>query len=222
MADEVQTEPTPDEADAGVLDRAASSLVNRLMDLGIDGIGPLDSAEEIVRQALAESGDDPERAIKDIVSSHRRLVAAQGFVTGLGGLVTMPVALPANLVGFYVLATRLVASIATLRGYDVTQPKIRSAILLSLVGADASEVLGKVGSFGTSRLATVATHRLPASATMMVNKAVGFRLVGQLGRSSLSRLGRFVPLAGGVIGAVLDTILAHRIAGQARQDFPRT
>ncbi len=42
-----------------------------------------------------------------------------GFVTGLGGFVTMPVALPVNIAEFYVQATRMVGAIATLRGYDV-------------------------------------------------------------------------------------------------------
>lgn len=207
-------------ADPGTLDRAASALVGRLMDLGIDGIGPLDSAAEVVQSALQHAGGDPDRAVKRLVSTHRRLVAAQGFVTGVGGLVTMPVALPANLVGFYVLATRLVAGIATVRGYDVARPQIRSAILLTLVGADASDVLGKAGVLSTGRLATLASSRLPASATMMVNKAVGFRLMGQLGQRSLSRLGRFVPIAGGVIGAGLDTLLIQRIASHAREEFP--
>ena len=69
--------------------------------------------------------------------------AIGGFVTSVGGFVTMPVALPVNVVEFYVQATRMVAAIATLRGYDVNDPRVRTAVLLTLVGSDADEVLAR-------------------------------------------------------------------------------
>jgi hypothetical protein len=40
----------------------------------------------------------------------------------------MPVALPANVAEFYLIATRMVAAIADVRGYDVTDPQIRTAV----------------------------------------------------------------------------------------------
>ena len=42
--------------------------------------------------------------------------AAGGFITGVGGLWAMPLALPVNVVEFYVQAARMVSAIATLRG----------------------------------------------------------------------------------------------------------
>jgi hypothetical protein len=66
-------------------------------------------------------------------------------VTGLGGFVTMPVALPVNIAEFYIQATRMVGGIATLRGYDLADPQVRTAVMLTLVGARADEVLAKAG-----------------------------------------------------------------------------
>ena len=37
------------------------------------------------------------------------LGAASGFVTSLGGFITVPVALPLNVLGFYLIATRMTA-----------------------------------------------------------------------------------------------------------------
>ena len=48
--------------------------------------------------------------MNEIAKSHLKLSAAGGFITGAGGLLTMGVALPANIIEFYVLATRMVAS----------------------------------------------------------------------------------------------------------------
>jgi hypothetical protein len=200
-------------------DQVAAQLVRRLVDSGIDGVGRLAPAREVAEAARtkARSTDD---AVADVVRRHTRLVAASGFVTGLGGFVTMPVALPANVVGFYVVATRMVAAIAHLRGYDLSRDEVRSAVLLALVGADADDLLKKAGLSGAGGLRGLALQRLPAPALMVVNKAIGFRLLAQVGKRGLARLGRSVPLAGGVLGAGFDAWWLRRIAKAAREEFP--
>ncbi len=208
--------PEPDSKVAA----AATGLVQRLLDVGVDGKGTFDSARQIAATALGRSRD-PEKAIDDIVAEHTKLAAAGGFVTGLGGFITLPVALPANVVGFYILSTRMVAAIAKVRGYDIDSPSVRSAILLGLVGADAGDVLRKAGvATGGGRLAALATQRLPGPVLMAVNKGVGFRMVTQLGKKTFAKLGRGIPLAGGVLGAGLDAFMIRRIADHVRQEFP--
>ncbi|MEO6144136.1 MAG: EcsC family protein [Dermatophilaceae bacterium] len=198
---------------------AATRMIERLMDIGIDGRGSFDSAQKVADVALAEH-PGTERAIGAMVRSHLRLAAAGGFVTSLGGFVTMPIALPANVLGFYLVATRLVAGIAATRGYDLGKPEVRSAVLLALVGADADDLLKKAGYVSTGRLANLAVQRLPGPALMAVNKAVGFRLLSQIGKKSLTRFGKGVPLVGGVVGAGVDTFLLKQIADHACQEFP--
>jgi hypothetical protein len=163
---------------------------------------------------------DGESSIDALVRSHLRLAAAGGFVTSAGGFVTLPIALPANVFGFYVVATRLVAGIASIRGYDIARPEVRSAVLLSLVGADADDLLKKAGYASTGPLANLAVQRLPGPALIAVNKAIGFRLLTQFGKKSLTRFGKAVPLVGGVVGAGVDSFLLKRIADHARQEFP--
>lgn len=198
---------------------AATSMIERLMDIGIDGKGPFGSAQSMADAAL-DRYSAPDRAIDAMVRAHLRLAATNGFVTSLGGFVTMPIALPVNVMGFYLIATRLVAGVATTRGYDIRQPEVRSAVLLALVGADADDLLRKAGYAGTGRLVNLAAQRLPGPALMAVNKGVAFRLLGQVGEKSLARLGKAVPLVGGVVGAGLDSYLLKRIADHARREFP--
>ena len=73
-------------------------------------------------------------AIKDIIEQHVRYAGAQGFATNLGGLVTAAVAMPANIVGLSLIQCRMVAGIAHLRGYDLDDPRVRNAILETLLG----------------------------------------------------------------------------------------
>lgn len=204
---------------AGLVERTATGLVSRLVDLGIDGKGPLDPAQQIADEARAKHGST-EDAVDAVLSSARRAAAAGGFVTGLGGFVTLPVALPANVVGFYVIATRAVAATAALRGFDLSKPEVRTAVLLVLTGSDASSVLGKVGLGGGGGIVTrLAAGRLSGTSLMVVQKAIGFRLVSQLGTGVLGKLGRGIPLAGGLIGAGSDVFLLGRIVKTAKKEF---
>lgn len=206
----------PDEGSR--LERTATTLVSKLVDAGIDGVGPLDPAQQSADAALARTSST-EPAIEQIVATHLKLAAAGGFVTGLGGFITLPVALPANVVGFYGIATRMVASIAHLRGYDLERPEVRSAVLLTLVGADARSLLATSGVSPTGKIADLALQRLPGPALMVLNKGIGFNLLSQLGKKGLSRLGRGLPLVGGVIGGGLDFFLLRKIADGARREF---
>lgn len=206
--------------DSGMFTSSVTGLIENLLDVGIDGKGPFDSAQKVADAKRSER-PDAEDAIDAVVRGHLKLAAAGGFVTGLGGFITLPVALPANVLEFYIVATRMVGSIASLRGYDIKQPEIRSAVLLTLVGADADDLLKKAGVMSTGRLSNLAAQRLPGPALMVVNKAVGFRLLSTVGKKSLVRLGRGVPVIGGVMGAGLDSYLLKRISDHARHEFPK-
>jgi hypothetical protein len=196
-------------------------VVQVLLDAGIDGLGPLKSARELADLARRDTRTT-EGAVNKIIRSHVVKGGVGGFVTGVGGFITMPVALPANVVEFYVGATRMVASIATLRGYDVDDPQVRTAVLLTLVGSEADEVLKKAGLTGTTgKVVGLVGQQLPPAALLVLNKAIGFRLLRGLGEKAFARLGRGVPLAGGVIGGGIDVWMMKRIADHAMAEFPQ-
>jgi hypothetical protein len=208
-------EPIP-RRDEGVVGR----LIQVLLDAGIDGMGPLKSARELADLARAETRTT-EGAVKKMVRSHVVKGGVGGFVTGVGGFMTMPVALPANVVEFYVGATRMVGGIAILRGYDIDDPQVRSAVLLTLVGSEADEVLAKAGlTGGGGKVLGLVGQQLPPAALLMLNKAIGFRLLRGLGEKAFARLGRGIPLAGGVVGGGIDVWMMKRIADHAMNEFP--
>ncbi|GIL34056.1 EcsC family protein [Phycicoccus jejuensis] len=208
-------------ADDGVVGRQAVRVVDQILDVGIDGRGPFDSAAKTADAALRSAGGDVEKAVDGIVRSHLRLAGAEGFVTGLGGFVTLPIALPANVVAYYALATRMTAAIARVRGHDIAQPQVRAAVLLTLAGADADDLLAKAGvAAPVGGFANLAAQRLPGPAAMVVKKGVFFKLVASSGKGVLSRFGRGVPVVGGVVGAGVDVVLLRRLASDAKREFP--
>lgn len=201
---------------------AITAMIQRILALGLDGRGLFKGAKATADAALKASGGDVEKAIDSLARGGIRTAAGGGFLTSLGGFVTMPVAIPANVLEFYVIATRTVGAIATLRGYDVADPTIRTAVLLTLVGSKSTDILNKAGvSLGSNALGGLAERGLPKAAVMMINKAVGFRLLRTVGQKTLSRFGRAVPILGGGVGALADGAMMSKIAQQARSEFPR-
>jgi len=194
--------------------------VGRLvLDRGLDGLGPIRSAVRVADAALRDA-HDPEEAIETLVRNHLALSAAGGFLTGVGGYVTLSVALPVNLAEFYLVATRMVGAIAVVRGYDPRHSEVRTAVLLTLVASRSDEALAKEG-FGASKLLRVGLHRMPPGALMLVNKAIFFRLLRRVNQRLFWNLGRGTPLLGGGLGAAVDCWMMARIAGQALVEFPQ-
>jgi hypothetical protein len=200
---------------------AIDRLVEMLVDTGLEGRGPLSSAREVADEALAKADGDAEQAIAAVARATTVKGGIGGFLTGIGGFVTMPVSLPLNVAEFYLQAVRMVGSIATLRGYDISEPRVRTAVLLTLVGSDSDEVLKKAGmATAGSRITSYALKGLPPAALMVVNKAVGFRLMRGVSEKVLSRFGRGIPLAGGLVGGGIDGYMMKKIADHAMKEFP--
>jgi hypothetical protein len=205
-------------AEENALAALAERLVGQVVELGIRGGGPLAAAVETAEQHLTTAGGDREEAIRRLVATHVRLAAASGFVTGLGGIATLPVTVPASMAGLYVLATRMTAGIAHLRGYDVETDEVRSAVLVSLLGSAGAPVLRDTG-VGSERSTVAALERLPVGVLTELDRQVGHRLVAKAGEKGVVGLAKLVPLVGGPIGAAVDGVSCKTIAGYAMRTF---
>ena len=170
--------------------------------------------------AALRDADDSEDAIETLVRDHVARGAVGGFVTGVGGYVTLPVALSVNLAEFYIVATRMVGAIAIVRGYDLRQPEVRTAVLLTLVASRSDEVLAKEG-IGAGTLPRIGLRRMPPGALMLVNKAIFFRLLRRVNERVSSRASAVVCHSLAEASAPRsDSWMMARIAGQALVEFP--
>jgi EcsC protein family len=210
---------TDDVADENALQALGERLVAQVVEFGIRGAGPLSPAVESAEQHLITAGGDREEAIRRLVATHVRLAAATGFVTGLGGIATLPVSVPAAMAGLYIIATRMTAGIAHLRGYDVETDEVRSAILVALLGSAGAAVLRNTGVEIGQRSTAAALQRLPGRTLAELNRRVGYRLVAKAGEKGVVNLTKLVPLVGGPIGAAVDGVSCKTIAGYAMRTF---
>jgi hypothetical protein len=198
---------------------AVQRLVDAILSRGVEGLGPLKSAEAFAEEHLAQHGD-VEKAIERVIATHTRLVAASGFATGLGGPITMVVGIPTDVTVFYALAARCVAAVAHLRGYDTASDEVRSVVLLSLLGAGGAGLAADFGATLGTKAAMAALKKLPGKALAEINKKVGFRLVTKFGTTGVINLSKWVPVVGGGVGAGVN-VAAMRTAGRyAKSNFP--
>ncbi len=198
----------------------ATKAIEQVQRAGIDGFGPLKGAEEIAAEALAATKGDVEKAIERLIRTHMRLAGSAGFITSVGGLITLPVAIPASVGATYLLAARMTAAIAHLRGYDIHTEDVRSTVLITMLGSTGAEVLKDVGiQIGTKSVAA-ALKKVPGKVFIEINKAVGFRLVTKAGSKGVVNMTKLVPLVGGPIGAGMEVLSIRAIAVYAKKNFP--
>jgi len=155
----------------------ALQLVSKLTDLGIDGKAPrLKPSIDVAGDYLADTrfAHDDDR-IRSLIRWHVAAATTTGFTTGLGGLVTLPVTLPAGLGAAWLLQARMIGSIAHIRGYDVADERVRTLVIAAIAGdATVSEVTKRIGSDFATRAGKAAVQRVPGKVLIEINKKVGF------------------------------------------------
>jgi hypothetical protein len=196
--------------------------LNWIMDVGINGIGTLPSAEDVANDHLSKSAST-EDAINSVIKWRTAHATGTGFVTGLGGIATAPVTIPAGLAASYVLGANLAASIACLRGYDVHSDQVRTAVLLCLVG-EVGEGMLKLASIEVGKKLSrhLIMQKIPKEALKEINKRIGIKLVTKTGEKGAIRLIKLVPVAGGIIGGAFDGTFVHSCGKFAKATFPAT
>jgi hypothetical protein len=187
----------------GELNKVQQGIADYLLRAGVDGFGPFKSAREAASDALVKKGDEAD-AIKHLIRTHVALAGAQGFITNLGGLITLPISLPSNVAAAYVIQTHLIASIASLRGHDVDSEEVQTAILLCLLGNAGTELFKKVGIKQFTKKA----------ASALITK-YGTKKIGTLAAKG-------VPVLGGVIGGGVDAASTRAVGAFANRYFTRT
>src|SRR5690606_24257014 len=142
-----------------------------------------------------------------------------GFLTGIGGLATMPVAVPANFASVMFVQIRMVAAIAYMCGYDIKDDQVKTFVYACLTGNALKDMLKDVGIIVGSKLTRKAIESISGKMLIEINKRVGFRLFTKFGTKGVINLGKAIPLVGGVIGASFDGISTNIVGNTARDLF---
>ncbi|WP_246943449.1 EcsC family protein [Bacillus pinisoli] len=184
----------------------------------VNGLPGTDTAADLAESYLSKHSD-VEKAIESLIRWQNAKGATSGFLTGLGGLITLPVAIPANIASVMYVQIRLIASIAHMRGYDLKDDQVKTFVFVCLTGQAATDILKQAGLKLGTALAKQAIKKIPGEVIKAINKAVGIRLVTKFGEKGIINLGKAVPLVGGLIGGTVDGVGTNIIGNTAKKLF---
>ncbi|MEI1744993.1 EcsC family protein [Acinetobacter baumannii] len=193
-------------------------VLNWSYDKAVNGVVGLDSAYD-----LAENYKNTDGSLYNQVNSLIRWqntkAGTSGFITGLGGIITLPVAIPANVASVMYVQIRMIAAIAHMGGHNLNDDRVRSLVFVCLTGNAAKDILKDVGIVVGKKLAENAIKNISGKTITAINKKVGFRLLTKFGEKGAINLGKTIPLFGGIVGATFDSITTNTIGNIARDTF---
>ncbi len=175
---------------------------------------------------LAHDYENEEGSLTDKVNSLIRWqiskTATSGFLTGVGGLITLPVAVPADLASSVYIQMRMIAAIAHLGGYDVKNDKVKTLIYICLVGESAKDILKDAGIRIGLKTGEKLIARIPGKVLVKINQMVGFKLATKFGTKGAINLVKIIPVFGGIVGGTINGITTNIIGNYARETFIKT
>jgi len=201
-------------------DANGGALATYLLEKGLEGLGPMSSAAGLASEYVGdERYASDEARVSALIKWEMSKNFTTGFVTGLGGFITLPLAVPTALAASWVLQARMAGAIASIYGHDLDEARVRTKVLLALAGDVAREAMKDLGLKSGDRLTQRAVDQIPGRALVEVNKRIGASLVAKAGQRIALRFPRAVPVFGGVVGGSLDAVVCRKVGQTAKLLF---
>jgi uncharacterized protein (DUF697 family) len=201
---------------------SATRITNFLLEKGLAGVPPLSSAENLGAEYLIDQGyeTDDER-VDSLINWETTKNFTSGFITGLGGVVSLPLSIPSALGASWLLQARMAGAIAHIYGHDLRADRVRTMILLSLAGDVARDAMKVSGVKPGDRLTERALAQVPGRVLVEINKRIGVRLLTRAGERGAIGLSRAIPIAGGFVGGAFDAVVCRAVGRTAKSFFRR-
>ncbi|MBF8984678.1 EcsC family protein [Lutibacter sp. B2] len=194
-----------------VLDKAYEAAVN-----GLPGIS---SAIELGDEYLVNNNYNKVKAVDSLINWQIAKCGTSGFLSGLGGLITLPVAIPANITSVIYVQIRMIAAIAHISGQDIKDDKVKSLVYMCLCGNAAKDIAKIAGIQLGKKLTANMIKKISGATLTKINQKVGFKLITKFGEKGIVNLGKMIPLVGGIVGAGFDVASTSIIANVAKTTF---
>lgn len=187
-------------------------------DKAVNGVGGLDSAGELAADYMKQGGTRIDQA-NSLIRWQNTKAGTSGFLAGLGGVITMPVTIPANIASVMYVQIRMIAAIAHMGKHDLTDDRVKSLVYVCLTGNAAKDIIKDVGIVAGRKFAEGLIKNISRETIVAINKAVGFKLLTKFGQQGVINLGKTVPVLGGIIGATFDSVSTNAVGNIARNTF---
>ncbi len=194
-------------------------LLEKLYDNSIDGIPKVSPSISKLAEDYLSKNEDTATAAKSFINYQLAKCTTSGFITGLGGLITLPVSIPANIGSVLYVQIRMISCLAYMGGYDTECDQVQTLVYACLAGISLDNIVKQVGVKLGTKLATSMVKKIPGKVLTKINQKVGFRLVTKFGTKGIINIGKAIPVLGGVISGGFDFAETRIIADRAYKMF---
>lgn len=187
-------------------------------DKAINGVPGLDSASVMAQDYLKGDGSLTDKA-NSLIRWQNTKAGTSGFLSGLGGVVLMPVTIPANISSVMYVQVRMIAAIAHMGDHNLEDDRVKALVYTCLCGNAAKDIVKEIGIKVGTRLTEQAIKNISSQVIVRINQAVGFRLLTKFGQTGAINMAKAVPIVGGIVGATFDSVATNTIGNMARDTF---
>ena len=160
-----------------------------------------------------------ELACKAMLKNQITKCTTSGFITGFGGIITMPVTLPANVTSVIYVQMRMIACVAYMAGFELDRDETQTFVYACLAGVAVNNLVKQASiKFGV-KFANGLIKKIPGKVLTKINQKVGFRFVTKFGTKGIVNLGKLLPGVGAVVGGGLDFVETKMIANRSYKWF---
>lgn len=195
------------------------TVLDELYGKVLNGIPKVSKPVPVFADEYLKKNDSENKAVKSMINYQVVKCGTSGFLTGLGGLITLPVAIPANISSVLYVQLRMIAAIAHIGGFDIKSDQVQTMAYACLTGSAIADVLKQTGIKVGEKVAIATIDKIPGKVLTSINQKVGFRLVTKFGTKGVVNFVKLVPIAGGLIGGAIDIGSTKIIANNAYKLF---
>ncbi len=176
------------------------------------------SARELARHYRNKKYKSNQERIDALIRREVSKNFSTGFVGSVGGLITLPLSIPAGLSASWIIQTRLAAAIADIYGHDLGEQRIQTLSLICILGDSGKELLKRATVSTSVVVAEQAIGKISSELLTQINQQIGLKLLATAGGTGLMKLTNLVPVAGGLVGGTIDAV-ACGLAGTAAKSY---
>ena len=147
------------------------TLLDTCYDKCLNGIPKVSQSVDKLANDYLEKYVTKDEACKAMLKNQVIKCTTSGFITGFGGLITMPVTLPANITSVIYVQMRMIACTAYLAGYDLDSDQTQTFIYACLAGITINGFLKQAGIKIGMKASNKLIGRIPGKALIAINKS---------------------------------------------------
>ena len=185
----------------------------------LDGIPRVSPPVKTFAEDYLKKHKTKEEACKSMMKNQIIKCTTSGAIAGFGGLITLPVTLPANIANVLYVQMRMIACTAYMAGYELNSDQTQTFVYACLAGVAVHQLLKKVGIKIGEKIFDNLIDKIPGRVLNAINKKVGMRLLTKYGTKGAINLGKLIPGVGAAIGGGLDFFETKIIANRAYKWF---